>query len=343
MTHKSTVVVISYCSLLLLLLVLLLVQVGVSAQKFSDNEDVVFTNELVPVTNRNNQSTGEFYSLNYKHVQSAWFSAQTLPGRDPQFVRVDPYGNVILGRSFSKRSHLSWIAVLDGKTGNAVAVQQEYYGRGNRDNHAGALKLKTTDPDQLKSFLDLLEIGIRGHLRDEDSRPACWTPSEVHQSLMKFDNSALQWHRGLFEKDKTLGMHGHNTIFQPMEVYMKRFTGDDRYLALSDPLRTLMVVYDDKPQCSAVIGTFAAPEDQVKVLEDVKRNWGLIRVELFTSNRLPASALIPVTAANYKPNSYAAKLISKLASQPAKSTTIDTFSHDQFPALGSTSKTNKKT
>jgi hypothetical protein len=258
----------------------------------SDSEDEEECGDDETCVSSVKEGSSEFHSTNYKNLQKAWSAATTIPNRDPEFIRVDRFGNIIVGRKFSKNSHLSWIALFNEESEGFWAVQNEYYGKGSRDNHESALKYKAKDQTQ-QSFLDLLEIGLRGHLQDSNSAPSCWTPSEVHQSLMRFDTGALYWHDKLFNVDKCLGMYGHTTIFGPMEVYLKRNVLPEQALRTSNPLKTLMVVYNNKLQCSTYLDTFDAPENSDKVKLDVKNNWGLPRVAPFLKHSTAAKMTIP--------------------------------------------------
>ena len=292
---------------LYLLLVCVFLRFGVLALT-SDDEDVD-CGDSESCKSSVNEGSKEYHSTNYKDIQAAWFAASTIPNRDPRFIRVDPFGNIILGREFSKHSHFGWIALVNLETKKFTAVQKEYYGRDNDDNHENALKYNSKDSSQ-DAFLDLLEIGLRGHLQDEQSEPICWTPSEVHQSLMRFDVAALDWHKRLFSKHKNYGMHGHNTIFQPMEVHLKQHSLTEQMLRLSDPLKTLIRVQNFRRQCSAIMDIFDAPEDTEKVKEEVKNNWGLPRVASFLKRK-------PQVPVNSAPRVSKPKIAAVAASAPA--------------------------
>lgn len=276
----------------------------------------------------------EHHSVNFKDLQSAWFSATTIPNRDPQFIRVDSAGNVILGRNFSKNSHLSGIALFDEESKTFPALQQEYYGKGNDDNHENALKYAPKDQSQ-NAFLDLLEISLRGHLQDGSSEPICWTPSEIHQTMFRFDYSAVEWHKRLFSNNKEFGLLGHNAIFQPMKVFLKRNTLPEQLLRSSDATKTLMFIHNQKPQCSAILDVFDKPEDTSQVQVDIKNNWGLPRVLSFLRRKTPAE----MVAAEVNSQKISRKFNAMKTTTAAKTkVTINFDDADDFPELGALSK-----
>ena len=277
----------------------------------------------------------EYFSTLGKDIKKAWDSAIKLVNRNSNIWRKDKKGNVILSRDYTKSSPLAFLALVKSdENGNAVdfeAVQEEYYGEGDEDNHLNALKYKAKDQEQ-DDLLSLIEIALLGNVSDDHGNSYCWVPSLIHQDLFLRHDSARRWHASLFNSDFKYGMAGHNLAFQHMGVGLKdvrRFT--ERVLDTLDQVNDLMYIHNYQDQCSDVVSQINFVEDKAKRAEDVKNNWGLPRVEEFIE---PKPAVVfgkPVVAKSKKLTQTVSTTVA-----PVKKPT-QRFNENDFPSLSMSS------
>jgi hypothetical protein len=246
---------------------------SVSTSGSSEEESVEVVNEL--------------YSTSKTELQKAWNSAIKLDNRNPAIWRKDRMNNVILSCDYTKSSPLAFYSLIKvdengfGSSVNLEAIQVEYYGVGDEDNHENALKYKAKDQEQ-DDFLSLIEIALNGNVSDDRGDSYCWVPSSIHQDLFSRDVLARRWHSSLFSQDFKYGMAGHNLAFKHMGIRLKDVRNyAERVLDSLDPINDFMYINNFQNQCFYVIGQINYTEDSEKLAEKIKNNWGLPRVDDF--------------------------------------------------------------
>lgn len=272
---------------------------------------------------------GEYFSLHPDDLQAVWYDARVVPGRDPGAFRIDSRGYVIISPKLSKKqSNLGFIA-LHMDDGDMLAVQQEYYGHGHPANHQTGLKYDPHDMQQA-ILLDMLEIALLGFLTDLNGSAVCWTPSEIHQSLFDLQPRALEWHRNMFDWNSSkYGMQGHNAVFQPMGVYLKRPDPllDEQTLQYYDAHEELMgFTWNVLPECSEVLMPFEGYIDEESIREEIESNWGFpVVAPLWTDWELQQQQ-----DANQKKAKQATSMLKGM---------LSVGKVEEFPALGSGGRT----
>lgn len=295
----------------------------------------------------------EYHSLDFNDINAVWLAAKPVPGRDPYFFRLDAFNHVIVGRKLAKHNHLGFIA-LQKADGSMIPVQNEYYGRGNALNHENAIKYDQNDALQA-TLLDMIEIALRGYLTNSRGSATCWTPSEIHQSMMDCVPNALNWHRSLFKhRYGKYGMVGHTSIFSPMGVFVKQRNPsiDDKTLQTMDVRYELLRIDGFISECSDVIDVYQKPvQNQAKIDAEIKNNWGFRAVAPLYSDcelaenmsRMHFQSQRRATAVDPGEMSPRKKIITtkKNAAVKAKSTAVNVLDDDEFPALGAPPKKKK--
>lgn len=233
-----------------------------------------------------NEESNEFFSVSKADIESAWKVANKLYNRNPAIWRKDKKDNIILYGDYTISSPLAYRALVKpadngGASVSFEPVQQEYYGEGDEDNHANALKYKAKDQEQ-DDFLSLIEIALNGNVSDDYGKSYCWVPSIIHQVLFLRHDDARRWHMNLFNKDFKYGMAGHNLAFQHMGIVLKDIRRiPEKILNSLDQINDLVYIHNYQSQCSDVIGQIMYVEDPNKLNEKRKNNWGLPKVDDF--------------------------------------------------------------
>ena len=220
-------------------------------------------------------------------------------------------------------------ALVKGLEENAVhfeAVQSEYYGAEDEDNHKSALKYKEKN-HEFDSVLSLIEIALNGYVSgDSNGDSVCWTPSQVHQDLFSRDHYARLWHRRVKKDHSSYGKAGHFMVFGPMNVSLKdvgQFT--EEQLKALDPKNDFLYIHNYQPECSDYVGPVTDAryaDSDSKRKEEINRNWGLPVVASFVEES-------PAVIAASKP---------KFARPIPKSLKL---SEENWPSLGTVSTKSK--
>ena len=218
-------------------------------------------------------------------IDKAWNLASRMKNRNPKIWRLDRQRNVILSGEYTICSPLSFKALInekaDSKSVPFEAVQNEYYGVNNANNHKTALKYRPNDQEQ-DDLLSLIEIALIGNVSDNFGESYCWCPSSIHQDLFIRDDAARRWHKKLFDYDTKYGMAGHNLAFQHMKVSLKDIRHfPETTLNMMDQKNTFLYIHNYQSQCSEVISQVGFIEDAGKRADKINLNWGLTRVTEF--------------------------------------------------------------
>lgn len=246
------------------------------------------------------EDRSEFYSNSKADIMKAWRAAAKLTDRNPDIWRKDKNNNVILTQACALSSPLAFRALvkIDENSGGISfeAIQEEYYGEDDEDNHENALKYRPKDQEQ-DDFLSLMEIAFNGHVSDDRGDSYCWVPSLIHQDLFLRHDSARRWHANLFSKDFKYGMAGHNLAFQQMGVGLKDVRHySEKVLDSLNQVHDFMFIKNYQSQCSDLVGQINFVEDKAKLAEKIKNNWGLPRVDDFIDPKTVKKTVIPIIA-----------------------------------------------
>ena len=214
----------------------------------------------------------------------AWSSANKISGRNPNIWRLDKKKNIILSNDFTISSPLAFRALIQEDpigSRSFLAVQGEYFGAEDDNNHINGLKFKPKDKAQ-DDLLSLIEIALMGNVSDDQGEPFCWCPSLIHQDLFGRDVHARRWHKQIFDLDPKYGMAGHNLAFQHMRIALKnvKFIPEGALDSMNQ-MHTTMYIHNYQSQCSEVIDQVHFLIDSIKNAQDVNNNWGLPRITSF--------------------------------------------------------------
>lgn len=304
-----------------------------SASGSLENED-----QTDKSTESDNEEPEFEYSISNSDAAKAWKAAARLANRNPKIWRLDNQNNVILSREYTRASPLSFNALIKKDSSEweiFEAVQSEFFGLNNENNHKNALKYRAKDQSQ-DDLLSLIEMALFGNVSDDFGESYCWCPSSIHQDLIGRDVVARRWHHKLFDSDFKYGMAGHNLAFQHMQVYLKDVRRiSENVLNNMDQKNTLLYIHNFQPQCSEVVKSISFTVDAKKEAENVKTNWGLTRVSAFLEqadkNAPVPSAVMKKAAAVPKPKQ---ALSVSAAYPPTKSASASmSVSENEWPSL----------
>lgn len=239
-------------------------------------------------SSESDEENSEYFVANPVKLKSAFEAAKIVPNRSPSIWRIDKFGNVILSVALTNSSPLSFKAVTkkqDGKFLPIEAVQSEYFGEGNDDNHANGLKYVSKDSG-LDDLMSLIEIALTGNVNNENDDSICWCPSLIHKSLFKRGHEARRWHFKVTSSDPKYGKSGHDLAFAHMGINLKKgiynYSKEEHELNKFDPIHDFMFIKDYQDQCSDVINPLKFKIEELEKLKDLKKNnWGLTRVTEF--------------------------------------------------------------
>lgn len=167
------------------------------------------------------------------NMERAWEATEIIPGRNPNIFRLYGQKNVILYHKMNKSKYSSL----------SYCVKVEY-SKGVETFVAVKNGSSTSLPYNFEAeyIMNLVEIALFGYISDEFSNSVCYSPSEIHQSLMKNDQSALEWQNNLCKGNPIYGRYGHEFIFDKMGL---RLNNIYKY-----PRSSALYVRDNVPQCS---------------------------------------------------------------------------------------------
>lgn len=272
------------------------------------------------------EESPEYIAVKPVHVRSAWNSANTIPGRDAGIWRLDSRNNVIIAQGISRSSPLSFSALVklpeDGTEATFEAVQSEYYGADDEDNHANALKYNANS-SEFESVLSLIEIALYGHVSNDQGESVCWCPSQIHQDIFARSDSARRWQLKVQNRPSGFGRAGHFLIFDTMGVSLKDIRNfSEHELDTNISKSDFVYVHDYQGECADSINPVTDAryaDSETKYKRDVKSNWGLPVVTSFIAE---------------EKNSFA---VSKSYSAPrtTRSSTALALNEDNFPSLSS--------